>query len=172
MGPALSADLRLRVEGLLRSGESDLGIQRLTGVSRGTVARYRKRLGLRGYRTSADSPACRHGHPFPENAAHNSDGHLVCLECRRILERARYQPVPRIAAVGNGERVSYYLPVEPDHVAIERAVAGDPPERLTPRERHAAIRQLDRWDLSAAAIAERVRCSKRTVHRARAKAVA
>jgi hypothetical protein len=167
MAPALSADLRLRVEGLLRAGESDLGVQRLTGVSRDTAARYRKRLGLPGYRMSADSPSCRHGHPFPENVAHNSDGHLCCRECRRLLERARYRPVPRARVVRVSVRAYCYVPVVPDWAAIDRAVVGDPPERLTPRERQAAVARLDRQRLSAAVIADRVRCSRRTVYRVR-----
>jgi DNA-binding NarL/FixJ family response regulator len=103
-------------------------------------------------RTSESSPACRHGHPFPENAARDSRGWLYCRECNRV--RAR-----RPAA-------------EPDEAAIERAAAGDPPERLTPRERQAAITRLDQRGLSSAAIAERIRCSRRTVHRARSRAAA
>jgi DNA-binding NarL/FixJ family response regulator len=103
-------------------------------------------------RVTEASPNCRHGHPFPENAARDSRGWLYCRECNRI--RAR-----RPAA-------------EPDEVAIERAAAGDPPERLTPRERRAAIARLDRQQLSSAVIAERVRCSRRTVHRARSEEAA
>jgi DNA-directed RNA polymerase specialized sigma24 family protein len=38
---------------------------------------------------------------------------------------------------------------------------------LTPAERHAAIAECDRQGLSAAAIAELLGCSKRTIHRAR-----
>jgi DNA invertase Pin-like site-specific DNA recombinase len=40
---------------------------------------------------------------------------------------------------------------------------------VTPAERHAAIAELDRQGLSARAIAERLGCSQRTVHRARTK---
>ncbi|MCI3279190.1 helix-turn-helix domain-containing protein [Streptomyces cylindrosporus] len=49
-------------------------------------------------------------------------------------------------------------------MAIERAVAGDPPERLTPRERAAAVRKLSERGLSAEEIAEHVRCSPRNVY--------
>ena len=149
MGASLPLEQRRVVEALLQEGLSDVDVARRTGVSRKTVARYRKRLGLPGFRVTvtADSPACGHGHPFPENVAqHASTGWLYCRECRRIRDQARYGPA------------------EPDEAAVLRAVAGDPP-----KERHAAIAQLDRRQLSAAVIAERVRCSRRTVHRARGK---
>jgi hypothetical protein len=148
--------LRQEVEQMLRAGASDLAVHRQTGVARATVARYRKALGLPGYHTTADSPACRHGHPFPQHLGRNEKGHLICLECKRIRVRKKAR--------------ANYTPVQPDEVAIQRAAAGDPPDRLTPRERAAAIRQLDRRQLSAAVIAERVRCSRRTVHRRRAAA--
>jgi hypothetical protein len=141
--------LRQQVETLLRAGHSDRAVHQKTGVARTTVVRYRKALGLPGYRVTANSPACRHGHPFPENVAHYANGWLYCLACKQARQRAQY------------------IPAQPDEAAIERAVAGDPPERLTPRERHAAIRRLDRHPLPAQIIAERVGCSKRTVHRAR-----
>lgn len=148
----MNAETRQQIADLLHAGLSDLAIHRQTGAARTTIARYRKRLGLPGYQTTADSPACRHGHPFPHNRGWNDKGHLICLECVRGAHRRRY------------------IPAQPDEAAIERAAAGDPPERLTPRERAAAIRQLDRWDYPAALIAERVRCSQRTVHRRRAAA--
>ncbi|MFJ4974161.1 hypothetical protein ACIP6X_02220 [Streptomyces coeruleorubidus] len=147
-----------QIEALLHAGHSDTEIHRRTGAARDTVARHRKRLGLPGYRTTADSPACRHGHPFPENRTYDGRGYLICRECRRQHDRKQY--------------LRSYMPAQPDEAAIERAAAGDPPERLTPRERHAAIARLDRQQLSSAVIAERVRCSRRTVHRARAKEVA
>lgn len=145
----MNADRRLEIEALLREGHSDLAIHQTTGAARTTAARHRKRLDLPGYRTTADSPACRHGHAFPEHRAYDTNGWLYCLECRRIRNRARYQPK------------------QPDPAAIERAAAGDPPDRLTPRERTAAISQLDAGQLPAQTIAARIHCSKRTVHRAR-----
>jgi hypothetical protein len=151
----LPDDLRQQVEQLLRDGHSDLAVHQQTGVARTTIARYRKALGLPGYLTTPDSPTCRHGHPFPENLGRNEKGHLICLECR-----------------GSRAPRQYHVPAEPDPIAIERAVAGDPPEHLTPRERHAAIHQLDQWELPAAVIAERIRCSRRTVHRARSRTAA
>jgi len=166
----MNDDTRQQIADLLRAGHSDLAIHRHTGAARATVARYRKQLGLPGYLTTADSPSCRHGHPFPQNRGWNEKGHLICLECRRRIDSARYQPTPR-QAKESGPRQRHWEPVQPDPIAIERAIAGNPPERLTPRERHAAIRQLDRRQYSAAAIAERVQCSPRTVHRARSRGV-
>lgn len=149
----MAAEKRQLVEALLHAGHSDLDIHQQTGAARTTVARYRKALGLPGYRVTADSPACRHGHPFPENVAYDSNGWLVCRECRRVH--------------GREQHARHYVPARADEAAIARAVAGDPPERLTPRERHAAIVRLDRREYSAAVIAEHVRCTPRTVHRAR-----
>lgn len=139
---------RRHAETLLHAGHSDTDVQRITGIDRSTAARYRKQLGLPGYQTRADSPTCRYGHPFPENLAYLPNGWLYCREC----SRQRYQSR-----------------TEPDWVAIERAAAGDPPDRLTPRERAAAVTQLVNRQLPARLIAERVRCSKRTVHRVRAR---
>lgn len=169
---ALPDVLRREVESLLGAGHSDLNVHRLTDVDRGTVRRYRKRLGLPGYRVTADSPECRHGHPFPENVAYYPNGWLYCRECARVRGRSRAKACQQREEAGTAERrgrVSYYQPVQPDEVAIERAVAGDPPDRLTPRERAAAIAQLNAWQLPAPEIAERVRCSPRTVYRARSR---
>lgn len=132
------------IQASLRAGGSDKRIALQVGADRGTVARYRRQLKLPGYRTSADSPACRHGHPFPENRGFNGKGHLICLECQRVRSGAGWV----------------------DEIAIVRAVAGDPPARLTPRERRAAISQLAGWGNSARQIADRVGCSERTVWRA------
>lgn len=138
------------IERLLRSGHSDRAVERATGAARTTVARHRKRLGIPGYRMMTDSPECRHGHPFPENRAFDANSWLYCLECARVRWR-------RSAAAG-------YRAVEPDEMAIERAVAGDPPERLTPRERAEAVRRLTGRGVSAEEIAARVRCSPRNVY--------
>jgi hypothetical protein len=55
-----------------------------------------------------------------------------------------------------------------DAVAVARAVAGDPPARLTPRERRAAVAELTRRGLSAPQIAARVHVTVRAVERNRA----
>lgn len=151
----LAEETRQQVESLLHAGHSDRGIHQVTGVSRTTIARYRKRLGLPSYLVTADSPACRHGHPFPENVGRYPSGWLYCRACARSRSRTWF--------------ADNYVPIEPDEAAIARAAAGDPPDRLTPRERHAAIQQLDARGLSAAVIAEHVRCTPRTVHRARSR---
>ncbi|WP_309049047.1 hypothetical protein [Streptomyces sp.] len=154
----MNADVRLHIEKLLREGHSDLAVHKATGAARTTVARHRKHLGLPGYRTTADSPACRHGHPFPQNRAHDSNGWLYCRACSRIRSRA-YQ-------------ARTYIPAQPDWAAIERAAAGDPPHRLTSRERAAAIQQCATWQHPADITAERIHCSPRTVHRHRQRAAA
>lgn len=150
----LTSEVQQRVEELLHAGLSDVAVQRATGVHRSTVARYRKRWGIAGYLISEDSPACRHGHPFPENATRAYDGWLRCTACARERERtyaaAAYVPVQ---------------PDEPDEIAIERAVCGEPPARLTSRERAAAVRALAARRHPAPVIADRVGCHVRTVYR-------
>lgn len=165
----MTPDMRARVESMLRAGHSDLAIHEVTGAARNTVARYRKNLGLPGYQTREDSPTCRHGHPWPEHRTRDGDGNLRCRECWRVSNQARYQPRPRKPKPST-PRTRKWQPVQPDPIAIERAAAGDPPDRLTPRERHAAIQQLTRWQVPVQTTAERVRCSERTVWRARADA--
>ncbi|MEU6979650.1 helix-turn-helix domain-containing protein [Streptomyces sp. NPDC046371] len=91
-------------------------------------------------------PACPHGHPFPENLYIDTRGWTCCRQCWRT------EPDP---------------PDPPDPVAIDRAVAGDPPERLSARERAAAVARLDARGLSAEQVAERIRCTPRTVYRIR-----
>lgn len=148
---ALLVATQQQVKELLYSGLSDVAVQRATGVHRSTVARYRKRWGIAGYLISDDSPACRHGHPFPENATRAYDGWLRCTACMR--ERAR-----TYAAAA-------YVPVQPDEIAIERAVCGEPPARLTYRERAAAVGTLAARRHPAPVIAGRVACHVRTVYR-------
>lgn len=58
---------------------------------------------------------------------------------------------------------------EPDHAAIARAAAGDPPPGLTDAERRAAIAQCDRWGLPATETARRVGCARQTVYYARSR---
>lgn len=111
-----------------------------------------------GHPWAATRSACRHGHPWPQHLAYNNRDHAYCAECNRIRARASrrrtYVPVP---------------PTEPDPIAVERAVAGDPPDRLTASERAAAVLALTQRNVSARQIAERIGCSQRTVHRARSR---
>lgn len=140
------------IEQQLRDGSSNTSIARQLGVDWRTVDRRRKALGLPGYFTTPDSPHCRNGHPFPENLKFDKHGHLHCVACQREVHIRR----AKAAAV-------------PDDVAVERAVAGDPPPRLTHHERRTAVLRLDAWGYSADQIAARVGCTKRTVHRIRAR---
>jgi DNA-binding NarL/FixJ family response regulator len=97
--------------------------------------------------------SCSHGHPYPENLCVDNRGWTSCLECRRAACRRWHR--------------THYVPAVPDEIAVDRAVMGDPPPRLTPREREAAVQRLDRRGLTARQIAEHVGCAKRTVHRIR-----
>lgn len=81
---------------------------------------------------------------------------------RRTVHRARSK---RRAA---GDDWTWTGP-EPDHAAVARAAAGEPPANLTPAERHAAIAQCDRQGLPTAVTADRIGCSRQTVYYARAK---
>ncbi|MFC8008717.1 helix-turn-helix domain-containing protein [Streptomyces cinereoruber] len=105
----------------------------------------------------AQQPTCRHGHPFPANLFYNNRGWALCRTCSRTYQRAY-------------NRTRHQLTYIPDEVAIDRAVQGDPPTRLTPRERAAAVHRLDAQGLSARQIAEQVGCAQRTVHRIRNRA--
>ncbi|WP_406298086.1 helix-turn-helix domain-containing protein [Embleya sp. NBC_00888] len=55
-----------------------------------------------------------------------------------------------------------------DQIAVDRAVAGDPPATMTPAERYEAVRRLTARGLSADRIAEMLHIVARTVQRARA----
>ncbi|MFF5784216.1 helix-turn-helix domain-containing protein [Streptomyces sp. NPDC012693] len=112
----------------------------------------------------AQQPTCRHGHPFPANLFRDNNGYARCRACNRarchIYNHTRRQ---------HTQRQRTYTPVTPDPIAIERAVMGDPPQRLTPRERADAVRLLDAQGLSVRQIAEHARCTPRTVHRIRSR---
>jgi hypothetical protein len=96
--------------------------------------------------------ACPYGHPFPENL-------------RRRGKDCHGKPRTYCRACRNPKRRT-----SPDPVAIERAVAGNPPAYLHHLELAAAIRQLDsRGRYTAQQIAERVGCARRTVFRIRAR---
>ncbi|MFD3535340.1 helix-turn-helix domain-containing protein [Streptomyces sp. NPDC058664] len=105
--------------------------------------------------TRPTSERCAHGHPYPENLVVDARGWTSCRECRRMAYRRWYH--------------AHYVPAAPDEIAVERVVLGDPPPRLTPSERAAAIRRLDARGLSARQIAEQTRCTPRTVHRIRSR---
>lgn len=54
-----------------------------------------------------------------------------------------------------------------DDIAVGRAVAGEPPERLTPAEREAAVTQLLQARFALVEIAQRVGCHRTHVGRIR-----
>lgn len=105
----------------------------------------------------APGPACRDGHPFPRYLAYRSTGSTYCAECVRLRRREW-----RLRTFGP--------PGAPDPIAVERAIAGDPPERLNTRERRTVVTHLTARGLSAAEIARLARCTPRQVHRIRAAA--
>ena len=71
-------------------------------------------------------------------------------------------------AVAELPRRVHDLPV--DEVAVARAVAGDPPDRLTRQERLEAVRRLTALGVSAEETARRLRTSPRAVVRDRSEA--
>jgi len=99
---------------------------------------------------------CRHGHPYDQANTYWWRGRRYCRACTRAASRA-YR--------ARHGRTRWARRSGPDWAAIERAVMGDPPARLTPREREAAVLRLRRRGLTAEAIAERVLCTPRTVWR-------
>ncbi|MFK0045473.1 hypothetical protein ACIQU4_15370 [Streptomyces sp. NPDC090741] len=98
----------------------------------------------------AARPTCKHDHPFPDNLRRLPNGWAYCRACER----------------------NKYVPAAPDVAAVKRAVVGDPPGRLTPREREIAVLTLTRRGLPAWLIAEHVKCTPRTVHRIRTRTAA
>lgn len=144
----LYEEIRQRLE----DGKSDLAISRTLGIARRTAAKYRRQLGIAPHYTNAESTHCRRGHPFDEeNAAYNEAGHRYCRTCIREAHRERAR--------------ANYVPRTPDEIAVERAVSGDPPEHLTPRERASAVGELCARGKSVTEIAEHVRCTDRNVWR-------
>ncbi|MCX5587590.1 hypothetical protein [Streptomyces erythrochromogenes] len=106
-------------------------------------------------------PTCRNGHPYPEHLAHNNRGWAYCRACARAANRAHYHRNRPPAITDRRKAVV-------DAAAIERAVSGDPPPRLTPSERAEVVAVLTRRGCSARQIAEHARCTSRTVDRIRA----
>ncbi|MGW2223871.1 helix-turn-helix domain-containing protein [Streptomyces formicae] len=149
----LSDTKRQQMLALIAAGHSDSHIQRETGISCGTVARYRTGNAPPPPRTTAGDSECRNGHPYPENLRTDKNGWHHCAECHRAKSRRWRARNP--------------MPAQPDDTAILRAVQGDPPDRLTPRERTEAIRQLTGRGLSVTVIAAQLRCHRNTVKRAR-----
>lgn len=104
-----------------------------------TCHREGSRLSVARARADGRPTAERHeGHDVTTTTA----GHLYCRTCKR------------------GE-------LDVDEIAVERAVAGQPPERLTTAEREAAVAQLLLAGLDLVEIARRVGCHRAHVGRIR-----
>lgn len=115
------------------------GHPRTPGKRCQTCHREGSRLSVAKAREDGRPTAERHeGHDVTTTAA----GHLYCRTCKR------------------GE-------LDVDEIAVERAVAGQPPERLTTAEREAAVAQLLLAGLDLVEIARRVRCHRAHVGRIR-----
>lgn len=118
---------------------------------------------------------CPNGHPrTAENLRLNHRGHKFCLPCRRETARAGYRrrwnkrhKGHAIAIDRAGRRYCRTCPRtwSIDDAAIERAIAGDPPERLSVAERQEAVIRLRQLGVSGQKVAERVGCTDRTVWR-------
>ena len=131
---------------------------------------------------------CDHGHPWtPENtrlrpASGNRRKQRECRECHRAklrdLRDQRWRtrhpghPYTRDAA-GRRRCLTCRHPSgsrDVDPIAVERAIAGDPPPVLSIGDIAASVQKLSAWGLSNTQIADRVRCSDRTVQRIRTRA--
>ena len=119
---------------------------------------------------------CIHGHPrTPENTYRNPRGHRHCVPCQRQQARDKWRRDWDKKHAGHditrdriGRRYCLTCPARTwsvDETAVDRAVAGDPPERLTVAEREAAVLLLKQRGLPGATVAARVGCTDRTVWR-------
>lgn len=132
---------------------------------------------------SAGAPlpaTCRRGvHPLVgDDVALLGGRRWRCLPCarrrtdayrRRTWDRRHLDHDVRLSVSGRRTcrtcRASRAARPEVDEVAVRRAAAGDPPDRLRPVDRAEAVVRLRGRGLTHAAIAERVGCSVRTVER-------
>jgi hypothetical protein len=107
--------------------------------------------------TAKTCRCCRRTRPLTEfwRDRRRPDGrNHRCRTCTRLID-AQYRRHPPAREV--------------DPVAVERAVAGRPPEYLTIAERAEAVRQLAGWGHSDPAIARRIGVAAYTVLRIRAR---
>ncbi|MFD5678578.1 hypothetical protein [Streptomyces sp. NPDC127040] len=120
---------------------------------------------------------CHRGHPLDDtNLRYDSRGVRLCNSCRLDVERAYRQrrfaqqhPGHDVIPAVDGRRYCRTCrnTDNVDEMAVERAASGDPPARLTPAERAAAVLQLTGKGLTNEVIAQRIRCHPRTVSAAR-----
>ncbi|MDJ0342219.1 helix-turn-helix domain-containing protein [Streptomyces sp. H10-C2] len=125
--------------------------------------------------TNSATGTCPHGHDRATNLRVRGDGRRYCRACHRAEYRAWFRkqfdlkhPGHPFTLTAHGHRrcqVCTVLRSSVDTVAVERAAAGDPPARLYPAEREAAVLRLRRHELPVPVIAARVGCSERTVWR-------
>jgi len=119
---------------------------------------------------------CGHGHRLDErNLRFNADGARECRACSR--ESGRAYNARRLAATHAGHelietrdgrhfcRTCHRGAQDVDEMAIVRAVAGDPPARLSPAERRAAVLELRALGLTLDLTAQRIGCARSTAWR-------
>lgn len=119
---------------------------------------------------------CRRDHAYAEHGYADAQGSRRCRECQRLRERhTRRLAREELLAEHDGHELRtrvngtvYCLSCwrgasDVDEIAVERAVAGEPPEHMTIAERQAAIQLLHGRKLSAREVARRLDTSSRTV---------
>lgn len=136
---------------MLRDGVSCKATARALKVDHKAVYKIRDAYNIPNWFTDPNGPACRYGHPWPENRGREGRGTYYCRGCTRQRKRGNYQPID----------TSYV-----DEIAVELAVAGQP-THLRPAERRAAVRDLLATDLSGSEMAKRIGCTDRTIWRIR-----
>lgn len=116
---------------------------------------------------------CHRGHRLDDtNLRYDCRGVRVCRSCRIEVECAyrnrrfaRRHSGHNVIPAADGRRYcrTCRSSSDIDEMAVERAASGDPPARLTPAERAAAVLQLTGKGLTNEVIAQRIRCHPRTV---------
>lgn len=157
---------------LIRAGYSNRQIGEQLKCGRDTVARTRKAMGLP---PAPQVPVqCRNGHDRAEHTRTRANGKRYCATCAYNNDRAAWDrkfdakhPGHPTSLRPGGHRTCLVCTrqFEVDEIAVLRATAGDPPARLNPAERQAAVLQLRRQQLSGSEIARRIGCTDRTVWR-------
>lgn len=125
--------------------------------------------------TQGLAETCRHGHPrTPDTTRRDGRGNRYCVPCRRAScreswrrrwDRRHKDHTTTRTRDGRRQCLTCLHTWSMDHAAVARAIAGDPPPRLTPAEREAAVLQLRDTGLPGVVVAQRVGCTDRTVWR-------
>lgn len=119
------------------------------------------------------SDMCRHGHPRTPGlrcqTCHRDGSRLSMAKAREDGRPAADRHAGHDAITTAAGRVYCRTCKRGEHdvdeIAVVRAVRGEPPERLTPAEREAAVAQLLPKGLDVVEIARRVRCHRGQVRR-------